>query len=85
MEPTEITFIQEYWQQVMGLLALVVIAVKLSSSVKELRKDVDDIMARNTFVETTRLKAQVDMHEKQISALWMFTNKIRDMFNGNSK
>jgi len=25
------------------------------------------------------------MHEKQISALWQFTNKIRDMFNGGSK
>ena len=69
----------------MGLLALVIVAVKLSASVKELRKDVDDIMSRNTFVETTKLRAQVDMHEKQISALWAFSNKIRDMFNGGSK
>ena len=81
----EVSFVRDYWQQVMGLLALVVVAVKLSASVKELRKDVDDIMSRNTFVETTRLRAQIDMHEKQISALWMFTSKIRDMFNGGSK
>ena len=81
----EVSLVRDYWQQVMGILALVVVAVKLSSSVKELRKDVDDIISRNTFVETTRLRAQVDMHEKQISALWMFTNKISDMFNGGSK
>ena len=81
----EVSFVRDYWQQVMGLLALVVVAVKLSDSVKELRKDVDDIMSRNTFVETTKLRAQVDMHEKQISALWAFSNKIRDMFNGGSK
>ena len=83
--PTEVTFVTQYWQQVMGLLALVVVAVKLSSSVKELRKDVDDIMSRNTFVETTRLKAQVEMHEKQVSALWQYTNKLRDMINGSGK
>jgi hypothetical protein len=81
----EVWFIRDYWQQVMGLLALVVVAVKLSSSVKELRKDVDDIISRNTFVETTKLRAQTDMQEKQISALWAYTNKLRDMINGSSK
>jgi len=83
--PSEMSFVTQYWQQVIGLLALVVVAVKLSSSVKELRKDVDDILSRNTFVETTKLRAQVDMHEKQVSALWLYTNKIRDMFNGSHK
>ena len=82
---SEISFVTEYWQQVMGLLALVVVAVKLSSSVKELRKYLDDIISRNTFVETTRLRAQVDMHEKQVSALWQYTNKLRDMINGSGK
>ena len=82
---SEISFVTEYWQQVMGLLALVVVAVKLSSSVKELRKDLDDNISRNTFVETTRLRAQVDMHEKQVSALWQYTNKLRDMINGSGK
>jgi|TARA_R110000751_G_scaffold63088_2_gene130500 uncharacterized protein YoxC len=81
----ESLFIKDYWQQVMGLLALVVVAVKLSANVKELRKDTDDIMSRNTFVETTKLRAQMDMQEKQISALWAYTNKLRDMINGRSK
>ena len=81
----EVSLIKDYWQQVMGLLALVIVAVKLSSSVKHLRKDVDDIISRNTFVETTKLRAQTDMQEKQISALWAYTNKLRDMLNGGSK
>ena len=81
----EMSLLTEYWQQVMGLLALVVVAVKLSSSVKEIRKDVDDIVSRNTFVETTKLRAQTDMQEKQISALWAYTNKLRDMINGRAK
>jgi|TARA_R100001244_G_scaffold69327_3_gene56662 hypothetical protein len=81
----EVSLLRDYWQQVMGLLAFVVVAVKLSSSVKELRKDVDDITARDVFVETTKLRAQIDVQEKQISALWLYTNKLRDMFNGGSK
>ena len=81
----EVSLIKDYWQQVMGLLALVIVAVKLSSSVKELRKDVDDIISRNTFVETTKLRAQTDMQEKQISALCAYTYKFRDMLNGCSK
>ena len=81
----EVSLIKDYWQQVMGLLALVTIAVKLSSSVKELRKDVDEIISRNTFLETTKLREQVDMQEKQISALWQYTNKLRDMINGSLK
>jgi hypothetical protein len=83
--PDEMSLLTEYWQQVMGLLALVVVAVKLSSHVKELRKDVDDIVSRNTFVETTKLRAQTDMQEKNISALWAYTNKLRDMINGRVK
>jgi hypothetical protein len=83
--PDEMSLLTEYWQQVMGLLALVVVAVKLSSHVKELRKDVDDIVSRNTFVETTKLRAQMDTHEKQIGALWLHSNKLRDMINGRVK
>ena len=67
--------IRDYWHQIIAIIGLVVVAVKLSASVKELRKDVDDIAKRNTYVETTKLRAQVDMQEKQISALWAYCNK----------
>ena len=82
---SEMSLLTEYWEQVVGLLALVVVAVRLSSSVKELKKDVNDIVSRGTFTETTKLRAQTDMQEKQISALWAYTNKLRDMINGRAK
>ena len=60
--------------------------VRVMESISSINKDVDDIIARNTFVETTRLTAQIIVHEKQISALWQYVNKLRDMFtNGGSK
>ncbi len=85
----ELEFLQQYWQQVMGLLALVVVSVKLAASVRELRKDVDDIVKqrelRDTYVETTKLRAEMNMMEKQVSALWNQANKLRDMVNGGSR
>jgi hypothetical protein len=73
--------IRDYWHQIIALVGIVVVAVKLWASVKELRKDVDDITKRDTYVETTKLRAETDMHEKQISALWMYCNKLRDLFS----
>jgi hypothetical protein len=81
----ELAFLKDYWQQLIAIITLIIVAVKLSASVKELRKDVDDILARDTFVETTKLIAQVSVHDKQISALWLYVNKLRDMFNGVRK
>ena len=74
--------ISQYWHQIVALIGLIAVAVKLNASVQVLRKDVDDIIKRDTYVETTRLRAEVDQHEKQISSLWVFTNKLRDRFNG---
>ncbi len=89
MRDMELEFLQQYWQQVMGLLALVVVSVKLAASVRELRKDVDDIVKqrelRDTYVETTKLRAEMNMMEKQVSALWNQANKLRDMVNGGSR
>jgi hypothetical protein len=78
------SLIRDYWHQIIAIIGLVAVAVKLGASVKELRKDVDDIIKRDTYVETTKLRAQTDMHEKQISALWGYCNKLRDMFSKGS-
>jgi len=77
--------ITDYWQQLLFVLSMVVVAVKLNASVGHLKKDVDNIMSRDTYIETTKLRAQIDMHEKQISSLWNFTNGLRDRFNGSGK
>ena len=77
--------IQTYWHQLIFIGGLIVVAVKLSAAVKELRKDVDDLTRRDTYVEVVKLRAQIDMHEKNISALWVFSNQMRDRFNGTRK
>ena len=59
-------------------------AVRLESEVKNLRKDVDQIQKRDTYVETVKLRAEMDVQNKQVSALWDFCNKLREKFNGHS-
>ena len=64
-------------------VGLIVLAVKLSSQVKELQKDLDNIEKRDTYVETVKLRAEVDQLRSNVSSLWDYTNKLRDKFNGN--
>ena len=63
-----------------------VAAVKLNSLVQILRRDVDtldkDIKRRDTYVETVKLRAEVDQLNKNISALWEHLNKLKDRNNG---
>ena len=78
------TAIAEYWDQILILIGVVVVAVLLESEVKSLRKDIEDIKKRDTYVETVRLRAEIDVNNKQISSLWDFVNSLRDRFkNGH--
>ena len=76
--------VSEYWHQILFLVGAIVVAVRLEAEVKSLRKDIEDIKKRDTYVETVRLRAEVDVLNKQISGLWDFANSLRDRFkNGN--
>ena len=79
-------FIKEYWSQIFALVAILVAAVKLNSLVQILRRDVDtldkDIKRRDTYVETVKLRAEVDQLNKNISALWEHLKKLKDRNNG---
>jgi len=78
------TAIAEYWDQILILIGVVIVAVRLESEVKSLRKDIEDIKKRDTYVETVRLRAEIDVNNKQISSLWDFVNSLRDRFkNGH--
>ena len=57
--------------------------MKKSTTVKELQKDLDNIEKRDTYVETVKLRAEVDQLRSNVSSLWDYTNKLRDKFNGN--
>ena len=80
----EFGWVQEWWPQVIGIGVLVVVATRLREQVHELRKDVDLIMSRNTFVTLTKIQAQTEQQEKQISAIWQHTNKLRDRIDDKS-
>ena len=74
--------IGDHWHQIIFVVMLIVVGVRLESEVKSLRKDVDDIKKRDTYVETVKIRAEVDVLNKQTSSLWDFVNKLRDKFNG---
>jgi uncharacterized protein YoxC len=75
--------ITSHWHQIVFIISLIVVAVKLSSQVKEIQKDFDNIEKHDTYVETVKLRAEVDQLRSQVSALWDYTNKLRDKFNGH--
>ena len=61
-------------------------AVRLQSDVnsnkRELRQLQNELDRRDTYVETVKQRAELDIHGKQISTLWEFVNKLRDKMNG---
>ena len=72
-----------HWHQILFVVGIIVVAVRLESEVNNLRKDVDQIQKRDTYVETVKLRAEMDVQNKQVSALWDFVNKLREKFNGH--
>ena len=75
--------ITSHWHQIIFIISLIVVAVKLSAQVKEIQKDLDVIEKRDTYVETVKLRTEVDQLRSQVGALWDYTNKLRDKFNGH--
>ena len=76
----------QYWYQIVFFLGVVIVAVRLESEVKGLRKDLDrlseDLQRRDTYVETLKQRSEIDVLVKQVSSLWEFCNKLRDKHNG---
>ena len=75
--------ITSHWHQIVFIIGLIVVAVKLSAQVKEIQKGLDDIEKCHTYVETVKLRAEVDQLRGQVGELWDYTNKLRDKFNGH--
>lgn len=78
--------ISSYWHQIVFLLGVIIVAVRLDSEVKGLRKDLDhhteELKRRDTYVETVKQRSEIDVLAKQISSLWEYVNKLRDKLNG---
>jgi hypothetical protein len=80
--------IKLYWHQIVFIIGLVVVAVKLSAQVNSIQKDLNnltkDLNRRDTYVETVKLRAEVDGINRNITGLWAFCDKLRDKLNGSS-
>jgi len=81
--------ISSYWHQIVFLLGVIIVAVRLDSEVKGLRKDLDhhteELKRRDTYVETVKQRSEIDVLAKQISSLWEYVNKLRDKFTNGQK
>ena len=49
-----------HWHQILFVMGIIVVAVRLESEVKNLRKDVDQMQKRDTYVETVKLRAEME-------------------------
>ena len=70
-----------YWPQILAVVAVIVMFVKLKSAVGELRKDVDDIIKRDTYTQVVKLRADLDSlksstYEKTKSLFSLWNTKI---------
>ena len=76
----------EYWHQILFFIGVIIMGVRLESEVKSNRRDLnhltDELDRRDTYVETVKHRAEIDIHGKQISTLWEFVNKLRVKMNG---
>jgi predicted nucleic acid-binding Zn-ribbon protein len=60
----------------------IVVAVRLQSEVKELKRDIREMEKKQTYVSVVKLEAEMDQAKKNISSLWDRVNNLRDRFNG---
>ena len=64
----------KYWPQILAVVMVIVMFVKLKATVANLRKDVDDIQKRYTFVQVVKLRADLDALKESTS------EKIKSLF-----
>ena len=64
----------KYWPQILAIVMVIVMFVKLKATVANLRKDVDAIQKRDTFVQVVKLRADLDALKESTS------EKIKSLF-----
>ena len=69
---------------IFGVGALVV-AVRLQSELKDLKRDVRDLEKKETYVRVVKLDVEMEVARKNIEELWNKMNEMRERFNGGTK
>jgi predicted nucleic acid-binding Zn-ribbon protein len=67
---------------VVFVVGALIVAVRLQSDVKELKRDIREMEKKQTYVSVVKLEAEMDQAKKNISSLWDRVNNLRDRFNG---
>ena len=68
---------------VIFVVGALIVSVRLQSQVQALQRDLRELEKKQTYVSVVKLKAKMEQAEKNVSALWQFTNSLRDRFNGS--
>ena len=66
-------------------IGALVVAVRLQSEVKDLKRDVRDLEKKETYVRVVKLDVEMDVARKNIEELWRKMNEMRERFNGGTK
>tara|TARA_R100001443_G_scaffold115943_1_gene134948 strand:- start:282 stop:554 length:273 start_codon:yes stop_codon:yes gene_type:complete len=86
--------ISEHWDQLILIGALIFHAAKSYALLSEGQKDIkqlqDELLRYTKWTQTqaeeiVKLRAEMDVVNRQITTQWEFMNGLRDRFNGHSK
>lgn len=78
----DLNILKTFLPLVIFVVGALIVAVRLQSEVKELKRDMREMEKKQTYVAVVKLEAEMDQAKKNISSLWERVNNLRDRFNG---
>ena len=77
-------FVQEYWEQIAVIGFAVLALIRMKFELDSLKKDVSDLNNRSTFIDVVKLKAEMEVENRNITSLWTQYNTLKSKNNGRS-
>ena len=77
-------FVQEYWEQIAVVGFAILALIRMKFELDSLKKDVADLNSRSTFIDVVKLKAEMEVANRNITSLWSMYNTWKSK-NGNAK
>ena len=69
-------FIQEYWEQIAVIGFAILALIRMKFELDSLKKDVADLNSRATYLDVVRLKAEMEVVNRNITSLWDKFNSL---------